>query len=233
MPIQIELELVNSGADAVHVGAWEGQTNTANWSISDIQCKCDLLTLDNALDNEYASHPLSGKPLPINFSTWNRTNQSTGNDKYFSANINRALTRLKPVFITLQGAEGVWDKQCNGFHHPTAMNATDTYSVSDEHQYQVQIGSKLIPEYPVKSFSESLSQLGKTVGGNFQMFGRWYRTRKYIIGLDLEKASGAGFIGMSTKPGDLMTLNFRDCEVPGLGGSTPQRVLCALNYDCP
>ena len=32
IPIQVELELVNSGADAVHVGAWEGQNNTANWS---------------------------------------------------------------------------------------------------------------------------------------------------------------------------------------------------------
>ena len=151
MPIQIELELVNSGVDAVHAGAWQGQNNTANWSISDIQCKCDLLTLDNALANEYASHLLSGKSLPINFSTWNHTNQSTGNDKNFSANTYRALTRLKSVFITLQGVEGAWDKQCNDLFHPIAMNATDTYSVSDEHQYHVQIGSKLIPEYPIKS----------------------------------------------------------------------------------
>ena len=232
MPLQIELELVNAGGDAVHVGAWEGQNNTANWSISDIQCKCDLLTLDNALDNEYASHLLSGKSLPINFRTWNHTNQSTGNDKNFSANINRALTRLKSVFITLQGVEGAWDKQCNDFFHPIAVQAIDRYSVSDEHQYQVQIGSKLIPEYPVKSLSESLSQLRKTVGSPFQMYGRWYRTRKYIIGLDLEKVSGAGFTGMSTKAGDLMTLNFRDCEVSGVGGSTPHRVFCALNYDC-
>ena len=113
-----------------------------------------------------------------------------------------------------------------------ALKTNDSYAVSDEHQYQVQIGSKLIPEYPVKSLVESLSQLRKTVGGNFQMFGRWYRTRKYIIGLDLEKVSGAGCTGMSTKSGDLMTLNFRDCDVAGLGGSTPQRVFCALNYDC-
>ena len=90
----------------------------------------------------------------------------------------------------------------------------------------------LIPEHPVKSLSESLSQLRKTVGGNFQMFGRWYRTSKYIIGLDLEKVSGAGFTGMSTKSGDLMTLNFRDCDVNDLGGSTLQRVFCALSYDC-
>ena len=60
------------------------------------------------------------------------------------------------------------------------------------------------------------------------MFGRWYRTRKYTIGLDLETVSGAGFTGMSTKAGDLMTLYSRDCEVDGLGGSTPQRVLRAL-----
>ena len=64
------------------------------------------------------------------------------------------------------------------------------------------------------------------------MFGRWYRTRKYTIGLDLEKVSGAGFIGMSTKSGDLMTHNFRDCGVADLAGSVPQRVFCALNYDC-
>ena len=80
MPIQIELELVNSGADAVHVGAWQGQANTSYWSISDIQCKRDLLTLDKALGNECASHLLSCKSLPINFSTWNHTNQSAGND---------------------------------------------------------------------------------------------------------------------------------------------------------
>ena len=61
------------------------------------------------------------------------------------------------------------------------------------------------------------------------MFGRWHRTRKYIIGLDLEKVSGAGFTGMSTKSGDLMTLSFRDCDVTGLGGSTPQQVFCIVS----
>ena len=64
------------------------------------------------------------------------------------------------------------------------------------------------------------------------MFGRWYRIRKYIIGLDLEKVSGAGFSGMSTKSCDLMAFNFRDCDVADLGGSVPQGVFCALNYDC-
>ena len=88
--------------------------------------------------------------------------------------------------------------------------------IDDEHQYWIQIGSKLIPEYPVKGVAESLSQLRKTVGGSFQMYGRWYRTSKYIIGLDLEKVSGAGFTGMSTKAGDLLTLNSVIVKFPTL-----------------
>ena len=77
-PVRIELELVNPQADAVSLEVAEGFSNGANWDISGIQCKCDLLTLGNPLDNEYASHLLSGKSLPINFNTWNHTNQSTG-----------------------------------------------------------------------------------------------------------------------------------------------------------
>ena len=42
-PLQIELELVNSGSDCMFVGEQNGQTSTNKWSVSDIQCKCDLL----------------------------------------------------------------------------------------------------------------------------------------------------------------------------------------------
>ena len=97
-PIQIELELVNNMLDAV---VMRNAYSSGLWNISDIQCKCDLLTLDNSLDSEYASHLLSGKSLPINFATWSHTNQSTGSDKSFSANIHRALSRLKSIFVSL------------------------------------------------------------------------------------------------------------------------------------
>ena len=50
-PIQIELELANSQADAVTTESWEGHQNGVNCDISYIQCKCDRLTLDNPLDN--------------------------------------------------------------------------------------------------------------------------------------------------------------------------------------
>ena len=86
--IQIELEQVYSFIDAIVI---RGTNDSALWNISDIQCKCDLLTLDNTLDNEYASHLLSGKTLPINFATWSLTNQPTGADNNFSANRQRAI----------------------------------------------------------------------------------------------------------------------------------------------
>ena len=60
-PIQIDLELANSQADAVTIEPTNGSSNGVNWDISDTQCKCDLLELDPLLSNEYASHFLSGK----------------------------------------------------------------------------------------------------------------------------------------------------------------------------
>ena len=65
-------------------------------------------------------------------------------------------------------------------------------TLADEHSYQVQIGSKLVPEYPVTSITESYMQLRKAVGRVFKMHSTWCRDRKYIIGLDLEKIPGAG-----------------------------------------
>ena len=122
-PLQIELELANSAADCVFVGAQLGSlTCTDTWSISDTQCKCDLLTLDSSLQNEYASHLLSGKSLPINFSSYNHTNQATNGDNQFSCHIHRALIRLKSVFVTLFREGAIHSnevvgirKVCNGF----------------------------------------------------------------------------------------------------------------------
>ena len=81
------------------------------------------------------------------------------------------------------------------------------------------------------NFTESLYQLGKTVGHPLHIYGRWYRSRRYIIGIDTEKISGAGFTGMSTKSGDQTTLNFKDCDAVGYTGSVPTRMYCALHYD--
>ena len=127
-----------------------GSTYSANWDVTDIQVKSDSHTLDSNLENEYASHLLTGKTLPLNFSTWNHTNQSTGGDKNFSTHVTRALTRLKPVFITLQmhdsNPEHTSYKHVNTFWHPMGSRQYNDYALSCEHQVWLQVGSKLFPE---------------------------------------------------------------------------------------
>ena len=227
-PIQIELELANTLMDAI---VKRDDNKPDLWNISDIQAKCDLLTLDNSLDNEYSSHLLSGKSLPIKFATWGHTNQSTGNDKSISANIHRALSRLKSIFIALNSTESVQYKEANNLFHPISVKLNDAYDVSDEHSFHFQIGSKTMPEYPMTSLTETLYQLRKTVGNPLHIYGRWYRSHTYIIGLDLGKISGAGFTGLSTKSGDQLAINFKDCDAGNFVNSIPSRMLCALNYD--
>ena len=105
-----------------------------------------------------------------------------------------------------------------------ASSTSDQYDLNDEHQVWLQICSKLVPGYFTTFVTEALYQL-KKAGIPFQMYPRWFRTHKYIIiGLDLEKISGAGFTGMNTKAGDLLILNSRDCA-DGVNGNIPTRVL--------
>ena len=67
-----------------------------------MQAKCDIVTLDNTLDNEYAAHLLGGKALPISFSTYIHQVQSVPAGTYDpKINIARSVTRLKSIFITL------------------------------------------------------------------------------------------------------------------------------------
>ena len=47
----------------------------------------------------------------------------------------------------------------------------------------------------------------------------------------MEKISGAGFTGLNTKAGDLLTINFRDCIHENYEYTIPSRVYCALHYD--
>ena len=161
-PLELELELVNAVGDC--------QQGSTAWNISDVQVKADLCTLDNALENSYAKHLFEGKALPINYSTYISQSQTTTNFD-FTVNVARAVTRLKSVFLSMTGnVNGVADqtaslKEFNNFWHPmSSETASGAYNVGKEVELHVQIGSKLFPEYPIRSVSETFSQLRKTMG---------------------------------------------------------------------
>ena len=142
----------------------------------------DVVTLDSALQNSYAEHVLSGKSLPINYGTY-VTMQQTVTGSNISVNVARAVSRLKTIFCSFNGDYNptqaqiknnpyyLVKKEFNYFYHPMGLqdveNADTFYDFNQELEFQVQIGNKMIPEYPIRSLSESWAQLKKSIGDSF------------------------------------------------------------------
>jgi hypothetical protein len=84
-----------------------------------------------------------------------------------------------------------------------------------EFEFQLQIGSKLFPEYPIRSHQEAYYQLKKTLCvqassvHNFDISAVQYRDHRFILGTDCEKVLDAGFTGINTRAGDLMTVKLK------------------------
>jgi hypothetical protein len=222
-PITFELEVVTNAEDPIiSTGGAEFNTTTntsTSWTIKDVRIACDVVTLDSALQNSYAEHVLSGKALPINYSTYISQFQTiTSSD--FAVNISRSASRLKSVFITFDdvhtttSAQNGAHKIMNTFTHP--MRGTGyvngDYDYSKELQWQIQIGSKMFPEYPVRSLAETFYQLKKSLGihgsafHNVSVNRKQYHNDHFIIGIDTEKILEAGFTGLNTRAGDLMVV---------------------------
>ena len=125
------------------------------------------MTLESGLENEYAAHILSGKSLPISYDTYITQYQTeAGADD--AVNLARAFTRLNSVFVTFYGlAPGVnantdlnasgaeMRKAFNDFYHPQAHNETPISS--HEVEFQMQLGSKMYPAYPIRSAQEAFT----------------------------------------------------------------------------
>ena len=93
-------------------------------------------------------------------------------------NITRALSRLKSVFVTFDQANSfppygssdsnrhlaVWKKSWNYFHHPMTYSNSPMYDQRYEMEYQLQVGSKLFPDFPMRSLQEQFYQLRKCMG---------------------------------------------------------------------
>ena len=73
-PIALEFEIVSGSTDVeippIASGSIFTPDNTStSWQIQDVRIIADVVTLDNGLQNSYAERVLSGKSLPINYST--------------------------------------------------------------------------------------------------------------------------------------------------------------------
>ena len=259
-PITIELELVSNANDPIisvddyalninvsgAAGINGGVRNTSlTWQIENPMIKVDICTLDNALNNEYAALLLSGKALPINYSSFVTQLQSISGQTP-SVNITRALSRLKSVFcsfdqafVPAKAAVGsdthiqVWKKNHNDLFHPMSYSPY-IYDQDYEMEFQLQVGSKLFPEYPMRSLQECFYQLRKCMGtenSNFHSLDITpyeYRNHKFIAAFDTEKALGASFTGLNIKQGSLMTLKMKSGAA---SAQMPDTVYLVLHFD--
>ena len=168
------------------------------------------MTLDSELQNSYASHLLSGKSLPIHFSSY-ATNVQTATGKGSSLSLARSFTRLKSVFVTMFGpGDAAQDKVANYFYHP--MNAQ--YNKNAEVEFQLQLGSAVYPQYPIRSFWQKqftvyaklliLHTLAVLISANGGLCVTSSFSQR-ILGTLLR----AIFIGYNRRAGDLLAIKLR------------------------
>ena len=245
--LTIELELVNDANDpVVSPGAnttFTTSNTTNDWQIENVQLKCDLVHIDNTLQNNYDSHLLNGGKLPISYNTYVTQSQAiSGQD--VAINVSRAISRLKSVFVSFHKSSHTHaaTKEFNNFEHPmhaTMINNTSSYNKGYELEFQLQIGSKLFPEYPIHSLSESFAQLKKAVGilgSNFHSVSitpLQYRNSHFVLGIDTEKALGASYTGINTRSGDLLSVRVKAMNKSVLtAAQMPDQMYVVLHSDC-
>jgi len=188
-------------------------STSTNWSINNVQVKVDVCTLDNALNNSYVEHLLSGKALPIKYSTFINQQSAVANTN-MAVQVSRAVSRLQKCFVSFYKTptvETILDKQAIQFYHPMSDTAGN-YNKNYEMEFQIQLGPKLYPEYPVRSISECFSILKQTlnlpdwglhsVGIDFKQ----YINNKFIFAMSFEKVPEASWTGVNSKAGQLLVI---------------------------
>ena len=183
--------------------------------------KVDLCTLENALEKSYVSHFMGGKTINVVCNTFVSSLQTVVSAET-QMNVSRSLSKMKSVFITLdKGFSGDRAKHAwtfwNNFWNPTS-GGDITNVVADRPErfslLQLVIGSKLFPEYPLKSSAECFYSLRTALGiqannlHSIDTTGVDYRSHKFIVGIDTEKLVGLSFTGMNTRK-NLMTVRLK------------------------
>ena len=200
-------------------------TNTSiDWEISNPRVICDVCSLDNNLNNEYVKHLLEGKGLPITYTTYITQSQTVKGSTDFSVPVIRSVSKLVASFVTFYKAGDpssgyeYADKEFCRFYHPhQAHNPLDEgiYNKDKDLEFQIQLGSKLYPEYPCNSITQCFYHLRKAL--NLPMFHqhsmninfKQYRDRQFIFAFSFEKVPDSSYTGINTRAGQQMLLRVK------------------------
>jgi hypothetical protein len=230
-PLVIELDLVSDAADSF---ARLAETDVIDWQLEDCYMLADSITLDNELQNQYSQAVLSGKNLPLHFSSYHtimQGNPSASDSMTIMG--TRGFSRLKTAFVTLWGPNPTANaatnattvqKRANFFLHPHHSYAY--VSARDVLQYFFQIGSKRYPESQVTSLAESFYRLRQAVGrhwgeSSISIHPAQYSQTHFIIGQDLELmatspgADDVAFTGATTNNGQIVQVELKGLAPTG------------------
>ena len=200
-------------------------TNTSiDWEISNPRVVCDVCTLDNNLNNEYTKHLLEGKGLPITYTTYITQSQTAKGSTDISVPVIRSVSKLVASFVTFYksgdpstGYEYA-DKEFCRFYHPHQNHIpldAGIYDKDKDLEFQIQVFSKLYPEYPCNSITQCFYHLRKAL--NLPMFHqrsmninfKQYRDRQFIFAFSFEKVPDSSYTGVNTRAGQHMLLRVK------------------------
>ena len=219
VPLTIELELDSDKEANIVTPNVTTQYPTAEvsnmWEIRNPIIRCDIVKVDSELQNKYDDHFASGGGINIKYTTYNsQILKILGTS--FTINLSRSLTYLTRIFVsflktynTTGNPKEFWNKNYNTFYHTLRHQNTgaslDAYSVkynqSDDivQSAQIQIGSKLIPDYPMRSTTEAFYFLRKALNTDhvfpshvhsIDIYGKEYLDYKFVMCFDCEQING-------------------------------------------
>jgi hypothetical protein len=213
----------------------EGAPTSNNYELDDVHIKCDVVTLDSALDNSLLQVLMSGKALTWSYTTYYQQVGLLSGSNEASVTLSRAVTRLKSLFLTFMGEPGGTSPVIE-FRHPSRgmpPGSIGKWSSSDPtFTLQCALGNKLFPELPCKSVANFWEHLRKAVdvhdtsSKSISIRPQNYLTNHFISAFSMEKVPGAGFSGLNTKSGDAIRL-----ELKGLLGGWADRFFVTIASD--
>lgn len=250
LPLSLEFEVVSSATDPIVSTSNNSQflaTNTStSWEITNCMIKADVVELDSAVHNEYASHLMRGNPIPINYTSFIMQSQLVASHD-FSVNITRSCSRLKTVFVSFGGeyptstddetTKYLIRKDWNAFYHPMLYEIEKSeFDKDEEVQIQLLVGNKTFPVFPIRSAAEAYTHLKKALGIHGSSFHslsidtiQKYCYDHFIVAFDTEKVLGASFSGINCRQ-DLISISVK----PANGNSfvrRPTKVWVAMQTD--
>ena len=225
--LTIELEL--GSADQ----AFSGTGN--DWFIDEPRVLGSVYCLDSSVQNSFASHMLSSKPLSIPYSPLFSAIHLVAS-KDFDINVARGFTRLDTIYCTLYKAST--GKFANTFYH--AAGATNPLAkASDIVQFQTQLGAKKMPEREIRSLAEFFLRLQQSQNvalgtESMAITTREYHSDKFITAIDCERSSGgpqgpAAYTGLSSRDGALLQLSWKNTG-GAAGDAPPEQAHVVLQY---